>query len=307
MARTNVTEERPSGKLQVLKQCFAEKEDSEAEHQADKKLLQLEDEGMYKAVFESANDSIMLIDKKGKIIDFNDRFTEVGGYQREKFIGKNIRSLAGMITGKSMTRITSNFLKRMAGVHVSPYEVEIYRKNGELLTVEISARPLRKDGRIIGDLAILRDVTERKRAENEIRQKSSEIRLINSINEAVNQGKTFEEVFQFVSRETQKLFGGNVSIIYLLSQDKQYLVMQNLNLPPSMAHVIEKLIGSKISTARIKLKVGGIYTEVLNNGKAVLTNDPSVMQRMASECTEDKTLQKLVSTFLKILGIQFSN
>jgi hypothetical protein len=97
-------------------------------------------------------------------------------------------------------------------------------------------------------------VTARKRAENEIRQHSSDINLINSINEAANAGKDFNEIFQLVSRETQKLFGGNVQIIYLLSEDKQYLEMQNLNVPSGMAHVIEKTIGSKMSENQTQTK-----------------------------------------------------
>ena len=105
---------------------------------------------MYKAVFESANDSLFLVDKKGNILDFNDRLTEIGGYEKEELVGKNIRSLAGMITRKSLVIMITNFLKRMANISVPPYEVEMYKKNGELVTVEISARPLRKDGKIIG-------------------------------------------------------------------------------------------------------------------------------------------------------------
>jgi PAS domain-containing protein len=61
--------------------------------------------------------------------------------------------------------------------------VEIYKKNGELVTVEISARPLKKDGKIIGDLAILRDVTERKRSEEAL--KASEQNFRNSIDSSL--------------------------------------------------------------------------------------------------------------------------
>jgi len=57
--------------------------------------------------------------------------------------------------------------------------------------------------------------------------------------------------------------------------------MDNLNLPPRMAHGIERLIGGKIPEIKIRLKPGGIYTDILSKGKAVLTNDHDVMLNMA--------------------------
>ena len=154
---------KSSNKVKVLKKRVDEKEGSITEPQPDKKLLDLEDEGIYKAVFESAQDSILLIDKKGRIIDFNKRLIEFSGYQKEDILGKNIMSLSMMMTRKSLSLSTDNFFKRLSGSHVSPYEMELIKKNGELVTAEVDAQPLLKNGKIIGDLVMLRNITERKR------------------------------------------------------------------------------------------------------------------------------------------------
>jgi len=53
--------------------------------------------------------------------------------------------------------------------------------------------------------------------------------------------------------------------------------MDNLNLPARMARGIEQRIGMKIPVIKIRLKPGGIYTEILARGKPVLTNDPEMM------------------------------
>jgi PAS domain S-box-containing protein len=273
------------------------------EHPEDRVLRELVDEERYKAVFESANDLMLLLDKKGRIIDINGRSAEISGYSKEEVIGKHVKVLSRILTKKSLGIVVANLLKRMAGFDVAPYEIELIRKDGELLTFEISGQPLKKDGKIIGDLGILRDVTERKRVEDEIRQKSADLRLINIINDAANQGLPFEEIFQLVSREMQKLFGSNVEIVYMLSKDKQFLVMQNLTLPPKMTHGIERMIGDKISDVRIKLKPGGNYTRILEKGKPFLTNDPRVMLNMASECTDKTTVLKLLSPIIKAVGV----
>jgi PAS domain S-box-containing protein len=123
----------------------------------------LEDGEKYQAVFQFAGDVILLVDDKGIITDANNKLVEIGGYQREEFIGKNISTLAGMMTAQSKTKVLKNFKKRIAGAKIPPYEVELLKKNGEELVYEINAQPLTKAGRLIGDLVILRDITGRKK------------------------------------------------------------------------------------------------------------------------------------------------
>jgi len=78
MIRPDIAREELVTELETLRQRVAELEALEIDHQADKKLIQLEleDEQRYKAIFESANDIILLIDKKGTIIDVNERLKE---------------------------------------------------------------------------------------------------------------------------------------------------------------------------------------------------------------------------------------
>ncbi len=126
-------------------------------------------EGKYRTIFESTNDIMLLMDRKGKILDVNQRAKEIGLYEREELVGKNIRVMTNVVPKKMLVVVLKNFMKRMAGLNVPPYEVDMCKKNGEMLTFEVNARALRKDGKIVGDLAILRDVTERKRAEERYR------------------------------------------------------------------------------------------------------------------------------------------
>lgn len=126
-----------------------------------------ESEERYRSIFESANDIIFVIDKKGKILDVNQKIKEIAGYDKSELIGHNIFSLTNILPLKSLTAIMLNFGKRMMGIHVGPYELEMNKKDGQIALIEINARALISEGRIIGDLAILRDCTERKRAEDE--------------------------------------------------------------------------------------------------------------------------------------------
>ena len=71
MIKLDIIKEKSTRELKILRQRVAELETLEIEHQAEKKLLLLEGEEGYKTVFESVTDVILLINKKGKIIDIN--------------------------------------------------------------------------------------------------------------------------------------------------------------------------------------------------------------------------------------------
>ncbi|MBN1692150.1 MAG: PAS domain S-box protein [Dehalococcoidales bacterium] len=145
-----------------------------------------ESEDRYRTIFQSANDILMLIDNKGKILDVNARIEDVGGYKREEIVGKDIRSLSEIMTPEGLKIIAENYLKRMSGKNVPFYDVEMFKKNGERLTIQINAVAVRKGDEIIGDLAILRDITENKQAEKNLKlQKDLIDRILATIPNAV--------------------------------------------------------------------------------------------------------------------------
>ncbi|TFH34051.1 MAG: PAS domain S-box protein [Dehalococcoidia bacterium] len=91
-----------------------------------------------------------------------------------------------MMPKKSVAVVVSNFAIRMAGRDVPPYEVEVTRQDGEPLTMEVSAVAIRKQGRIVADLAVMRDVTARKRAEENLKgQKELIDRILSTMPNAV--------------------------------------------------------------------------------------------------------------------------
>ncbi len=169
MVKTDTTGKKSPGKLGDSKPRAVKPAPLKANSPAAKKTAQTHDEGLYRAIFDSANDIILVLDKKGVIIDFNERLVEIGGYQKDELLGKDIRSLSRILTRKSLKLVTANFLKRMAGVSIPPYEVEVLKKNGEVINSEISARTLKKHDKVIGDLVILREITENKRIEEALR------------------------------------------------------------------------------------------------------------------------------------------
>lgn len=176
-------------------------------------------------------------------------------------------------------------------------EFRVQSKSGKIINSEWSNIRL-DDGTQVG---IGIDITERKQAEEETRQKTEDLTLINALNDAVNRGDSLLEILQLLARETKRIFSCHGATAYLLSEDREHLVMQSLTLAPAMISRVEKLIGMRIPTISILLKTGSLYRKVLQDGKPQLINDPKTIQGLIAEFTENKILKKLVPKIYSIM------
>jgi PAS domain-containing protein len=80
------------------------------------------------------------------------------------------------ITQKSKETILENLMKRLEGIDTPPYEVEVVTKNGEVLPFELSASPIFEEGKIVGVQAFFRDLRERKKTEERLRESEERLR-----------------------------------------------------------------------------------------------------------------------------------
>lgn len=117
----------------------------------------------YRTLVESMRDGMLQVDH-GDVIQFaNDRFCEISGYSREELIGSTGYKLFVMEEYRGL--IKQKNLLRQKGVS-DRYEIRIKRKSGEPLWIEISGAPVvDSKGAPVGSMAILTDITDRKRAE----------------------------------------------------------------------------------------------------------------------------------------------
>lgn len=108
----------------------------------EEKLKKLEKE--YRILFENATDPIVIIDKKGKFIEINKKFEEILGYKKSDLIGKRFTETS-ILTKRSKLVALKKFMKRMTGLEIKPYEIEIVKKNGEIIIGEINAISVKEE------------------------------------------------------------------------------------------------------------------------------------------------------------------
>jgi PAS domain S-box-containing protein len=145
-----------------------------------------ESEERYHSIFDSANDIILLIDHKGNVLNVNKKIADIAGYDPSDLVGHNILSLTNILPPRSIATIAFKFGKRMMGLDVPTYEVEMIKKNGAVAYVEINARPVKNGNKVVGDLAILRDISERRESERVLREQKELIdRILSTTPNAV--------------------------------------------------------------------------------------------------------------------------
>jgi len=135
------------------------------------------DEGRFQTLLRSANDVVVCVDKHGRVTEVNDRIEAMFGRKREEVIGKNFASLGMLGPGElpGLVRAFAHSVRRgrMADgddPNRSIVELRIRRDTGEMAYIEANSAIIRRNGRLAGFLSILRDITERKRAAEAVRE-----------------------------------------------------------------------------------------------------------------------------------------
>jgi PAS domain S-box-containing protein len=121
----------------------------------------------FQTLFNLMVDPVAIVDGKGKILELTAKVEEITGFKSEELVGKNFLRTK-IATRKSKAIMIKNLTKRMMGMHVSPYEVEILAKDGRKLVYEINAARIEYKGKP-ADLVVFRDIAERKKMEEKLR------------------------------------------------------------------------------------------------------------------------------------------
>ena len=130
--------------------------------QREQALKQAEDQ--YRHLFEMANDAILIVDPEGIIFNANPVSYMRLGYQRQEILGMNIACLLSpKFAASRQARV-----RRIQELGSLSFESEHVCKDGRLMPVEVNAQLIDYRGQK-AVLSIVRDITERKQAEDRLR------------------------------------------------------------------------------------------------------------------------------------------
>ena len=155
-------------------------------------------------LFNSAPEAIVLLNNDDLIADINAEFTRMFGYHRDEAIGKPVNELVSSEEFQDEAALISE--KAFLGERIE-LDTKRKRKDGTLIDVSILCSPIVHGGKQIGAYAIYRDITERKKAEEELYiQKTYLENLFNNAPEAIVWHDNVDIVVN-VNDEFTKMFG----------------------------------------------------------------------------------------------------
>jgi PAS domain S-box-containing protein len=143
---------------------------------ADKALLDSEER--FRGLLEAAPDAMVVVNQSGEIVLLNVQAEKQFGYRREELLGQKVKNIIpeGFVERliADGTRTATEALAHQIGTGI---ELSGRRKDGNEFPIEIMLRPLENaDGILV--TAAIRDITERKQAEETLRQSEESNRLI---------------------------------------------------------------------------------------------------------------------------------
>ena len=136
-----------------------------------------ESEEKYRSILENIQDGYIEVDLAGNFTFVNDVVCRRLGYSREELIGMNNRQYTDETTAKKTYQLYNRVYR--TGEPVRNFEQEVIRKDGTRGIYELSVSLIKNpEGEPVGFRSISRDVTERKRAEEVLRQSEERYRTI---------------------------------------------------------------------------------------------------------------------------------
>ncbi|MGD2184531.1 MAG: PAS domain S-box protein [Desulfobacterales bacterium] len=131
-----------------------------------------ESEEKFRTVAEQSPNMIF-INKGGKVVYVNQKCEEMMAYKKDEFYAPEFDFLT-LIAPESIETVTSSFKKHSAGQEVEPYEYSLINKRGQIFEVINTTKLINFEGdqAILG---IVTDISDRKKAENALKEKDKKL------------------------------------------------------------------------------------------------------------------------------------
>lgn len=229
-----------------------------------------ESERKYRHLFENSPFSIALLNTKGKIIDINSTTSKLFGFNKDDLIGKNYLKLSYLFPSETKPGLRTlqelDRKKDPTSIVMKPSTIQIYNKDNKMMWVESELSNIEIGGELM-ILAIIQDVTDKKVAEEKLKESERMLRQQNIELKELDRLKT-----DFISIAAHDLktplisVGGYIDLILLREKDLKDDIKEDLNRVLSNVARLESYINRlldvmKIDAGKIEIikKVENIY------------------------------------------------
>ncbi len=227
----------------------------------DRRSKLAEKEEQYRSLLETTFEGIIVSEREaGKLIDVNPGAAKMFGYAPSEAIGMPLPDFIAAGSRDLLARKVDAGIER-------PVESVGLRKDGTEFHVELVTQALTYRGRPARIVAI-RDITERKQAEETLRQQTRELRLLNQVGRALGSTLDLNQVLTTILEEVRRLLGVVAASAWLVDPETNELVCQQ-----AVGHKSEVARGWRLAPGE------GIAGRVATSGESLIVPDTRADER----------------------------
>ncbi|MFW6142038.1 MAG: PAS domain S-box protein, partial [Candidatus Saliniplasma sp.] len=179
-------------------------------------------EKKFRKIFEASPDPSFLLGKEGMVKDVNEKALERLKYRRDEIVEKSFQDLP-FLPPKNVKKLLESYLSRQKGQYIPPYEVELISKDGETIIAEINVGIFEEES-FDGEIVIARDVTERKKAEENLMDQKQKIKQLYEITPKLQGIKDIEELYRLTIEVAKNTLDFDVCSVEI--EEDGYLVVK---------------------------------------------------------------------------------
>jgi len=248
-----------------------------------------ESEERFRAFFEEAPVYHYMVSSEGKILDVNKAALETLGYKREEIIGKPL--ITTVYAPSSRQKAERLFIKWKETGKIEDEELNIITRRGDERTILLSAHAIRNlEGKALYSISVQRDITERKRAEEALRESEEHYRFLVELSpEAI-----------FVATEGKHVFTNSAGLKLLGASSPDQIVGKPVVevIHPDYREIVSERMRKAIKTGTAPpvmeekfVRLDGTVIDVEVKGAPLVYRGKPAMQVFVSDITERKRME----------------
>ncbi len=260
-----------------------------------------DDAAQFKAVLDTVIDGLIIIDAQGHISTFNSSAERLFGYAREEVIGKNVSMLMPEPYRGEHDQYLVNYLttaeNKVIGIG---REITAQRKDGEVFDAELGVNELEVSG-VRMFVGTIRDISDRKRAENELLRSNEELERFayvtsHDLQEPLRTVVNFSELLSLEARD--KLDGECLQFLNIIAESAGRMQRQILDLLEySRLTSIDSRLLPCDTEQQTKIAMANLEKSIdASDAKITLGHMPTVM---ASDTLFTSMMQNLIGNAIK--------
>jgi len=183
-----------------------------------------EAEQKYKRIFENLKDMVYVTTTDGKFIDVNQAGIEMLGYENKEELFKI--TVRDTYLNPEERQKFLNEINREG--FVKDFETKLKRKDGTPIDTLITASLRRnEEGRILGYEGIIKDISLRRKIEDELVQRKEELQTLYDLSVLINQTLDLERILPIALEKALSFTGFEKGTVHLISRDEENLELKS--------------------------------------------------------------------------------